>query len=326
MKLRLPTIVFTSTVLLAVMHSSLALAQTYPDKPLRIIVPSAAGGPPDIRARWLAEKLRPALGQPVIVDNKPGAAGIIGTQAAARSPADGYTLLLVHQGTLALNPHLFAQLPYDPIKDFAPVSRLVISPMLLAVHPQVPVNSVADLLRLAKERPGQLNFGSPGAGSPPHMAGELFRRLAHIDVLHVPYKSAPAALFDLMGGRLTYTFDGIASQWPEARAGKLKALAVTSAKRLASLPDVPTVAESGLPGYEYWSWMGVCVPSGTPKKIVARLNAEINNILRSAEARDWFAEQGGDPIDETPEQFTAFIKAEHARWGKIIREAGIKLD
>ena len=326
MKLKLPTIVFASTVLLAVMHSSFALAETYPDKPLRIIVPSAAGGPPDIRARWLAEKLRTALGQPVIVDNKPGAAGIIGTQAAARSPADGYTLLLVHQGTLALNPHLFAQLPYDPIKDFAPVSRLVISPMLLAVHPQVPVNSVAELLRLARERPGQLNFGSPGAGSPPHMAGELFRRMAHIDVLHVPYKSAPAALFDLMGGRLTYTFDGIASQWPEARAGKLKALAVTSAKRLPSMPDVPTVAESGLPGYEYWSWMGVCVPSGTPKQIVARLNAAINNILRSAEARDWFAEQGGEPIDETPEQFTAFIKAEHARWGKIIREAGIKLD
>lgn len=322
MKLFAATLSFTVLLITA----GAALTQPYPVKPIRLIVPSAAGSPPDIRARWLAEKLRSALKQPIIVDDRAGAAGIIGTQAAVRSAGDGYTLLMVHQGTLALNPHLYPQLPYDPIKDLSPVSRLVVSPMLLTVHPGVPAKSVADLVRLAKKNPGQLNFGSPGAGSPPHMAGELFRRMAHIDVLHVPYKSAPAAQVDLIGGRLTYTFDAIASALPQARAGKVTALAVTSAKRLASLPDIPTVAESGLQGYEYWSWMGVCVPSATPKEIVARLNAEISKILRSTEAHDWFAEQGGEPIVETPEEFGAFISAEHARWGAIIREAGIKVE
>jgi tripartite-type tricarboxylate transporter receptor subunit TctC len=303
---------------------SASLAQTYPSKIIRLIVPSSPGSPPDIRARWIAERLRTALGQVIVVDNKSGASGIIGTQATIRSPADGYTLVMAHQGTMALNPHLFPELPYDPIKDLAPVSRLVVSPLILTVHPEVPARSVADLMRLAKEKPGQLNFGYPGVGTPPHMAGELFRILAHLDVMNVPYKSAPAAQVDLMGGRLTYTFDAIATQLPQVRAGTVRALAVTSAKRLAALPDIPTVAESGLPGYEYWSWMGICAPAGTPKEIISRLNAEIAKILRTQEARDWFAEQGGEPIIETPEEFAAFIKTEYSRWGKIIREAGIK--
>lgn len=310
-------------LLLIATQSITASAQSYPAKPIRLIVPSGPGSPPDIRARWLADRLRPALGRPVIVDNRPGAAGIIATEAAARSPGDGYTLVMVHQGTLALNPHLYPQLPYDPLKDFAPVSRLVISPMLLAVNPQVPANSVAELVKLAKAQPGKLIFGSPGSGTPPYMAGELFRRLAQIDVLHVPYKSAPAAQIDLIGGTLTYTFGGIVSELLQARAGKIKALAVTSAKRLATLPDIPTVAESGLPGYEYWSWMGICVPAATPKEIVTRLNVEINKILKTSEAHDWFVQQGGEPIIETPEEFGAFIRAEHARWGVIIREEGI---
>jgi tripartite-type tricarboxylate transporter receptor subunit TctC len=227
---------------------------------------------------------------------------------------------------MALNPHLFPDLPYDPIKDLAPVSRLVVSPLMLAVHPEVPALSVADLVRLAKEKPGQLNFGSPGAGTPPHMAAELFRRLAHLDVMHIPYKTAPAAQIDLIAGRLTYTFDSVATQLPQVRAGKIRGLAVTSAKRLAALPDIPTVAESGLPGYEYWSWMGIGAPAGTPKKIISRLNTEIAKILRTQEARDWFAEQGGEPIIETPEEFAAYIKTEYSRWGAIIREAGIKAE
>ncbi len=312
--------------LIAITSTSACFAQAYPSRTIRLIVPSAPGGPVDTRARWIAEKLRISLGQAFMVDNKAGAAGIIGTQAATQSPADGYTLVMVHQGTMALNPHLYPALPYDPIKNFAPVSRLVVSPMLLAVHPDVPANSVADLIRLAKEKPGQLSFGSPGVGSPPHMAGELFGRLAHIEVLHIPYKAGPAAQIDLIGGRLTYTFEGVVSQLPQVRAGKIRGLAVTSAKRLPALPDIPTVAESGLPGYEYWAWMGISAPAGTPKEIITRLNAEISKILRTQEARDWFAEQGGEPVLETPEEFAAYIKTEYSRWGKLIREAGIKAE
>lgn len=312
--------------LIAITSTSACFAQAYPSRTIRLIVPSAPGGPVDTRARWIAEKLRISLGQAFMVDNKAGAAGIIGTLAATQSPADGYTLVMVHQGTMALNPHLYPSLPYDPIKDFAPVSRLVVSPMLLAVHPDVPANSVADLIRLAKEKPGQLSFGSPGVGSPPHMAGELFGRLAHIEVLHIPYKAGPAAQIDLIGGRLTYTFEGVVSQLPQVRAGKIRGLAVTSAKRLPALPDIPTVAESGLPGYEYWAWMGISAPAGTPKEIITRLNAEISKILRTQEARDWFAEQGGEPVLETPEEFAAYIKTEYSRWGKLIREAGIKAE
>ena len=312
--------------LIAITSTSACFAQAYPSRTIRLIVPSAPGGPVDARARWIAEKLRISLGQALMVDNKPGAAGIIGTQAATQSPADGYTLVMVHQGTMALNPHLYPELPYDPIKDFAPVSRLVVSPMLLAVHPDVPAHSVADLIRLAREKPGQLNFGSPGVGSPPHMAGELFSRLAHIEVVHIPYKAGPAAQIDLIGGRLTYTFEGVVSQLPQVRAGKIRGLAVTSAKRLPGLPDIPTVAESGLPGYEYWSWMGISAPAGTPKEIITRLNVELTKILRTQEARDWFAEQGGEPVIETPEEFAAYIKTEYSRWGKLIREAGIKAE
>ncbi|MEO8005465.1 MAG: tripartite tricarboxylate transporter substrate binding protein [Betaproteobacteria bacterium] len=312
--------------LIAITSTSACFAQAYPSRTIRLIVPSAPGGPVDTRARWIAEKLRIALGQALMVDNKPGAAGIIGTQAAMQSAADGYTLIMVHQGTMALNPHLYPALPYDPIKDFAPVSRLVVSPMLLAVNPDVPAHSVADLIRLAKEKPGQLSFGSPGVGSPPHMAGVLFGRLAQIEVLHIPYKSGPPAQIDLIGGRLTYTFEGVVTQLPQVRAGKIRGLAVTSAKRLPALPDIPTVAESGLPGYEYWAWMGIAAPAGTPKAIITRLNAEITKILRTQEARDWFAEQGGEPIIETPEEFAAYIKTEYSRWGKLIREAGIKAE
>lgn len=312
--------------LIVAASASSARADAYPSKPIRLIVPSAPGSPPDIRARWLAEKLRISLGQPIVVDNRPGAAGMIGTELAARSPADGYTLALVHQGTLALNPHLYPNLTYDPVKDFAPISRLVVSAMMLAVHPSVPANSVADLIRLAKEKPGQINFGSAGTGSPPHMAAELFRNMAHIDVWHIPYKSAPAAQMDLLAGRVAYTVDGIALQGPQVRAGKLRALGVSSARRVPAFPDVPTIAEAGVPGYEYLAWMGVSAPAGTPREIVVRLNAEITKIQSTPEARAWFEAQGGEVITETPEQFDAYIKTEIARWGKVIREAGIKVE
>jgi tripartite-type tricarboxylate transporter receptor subunit TctC len=315
-----------SLMVLGAVGSGPAFAQAYPSKPIRLIAPTAPGSPVDIRARWLADKLAPALGQPVVVEDKAGAGGNIGTEAAARSAPDGYTLLLAHPGTFAINPHLYARTGYDPIADFAPITRLVVSPMLLAVHPDMAVNSVADLIRLAKEKPGQLTFGSAGNGTPPHMAGELFNRTAKIDVVHVPYKGASPALVDLMAGRISYTFDSLAIQLPQVRTGKIKALAVTSAKRLASLPDVPTVAESGLPGFEYWSWMGICVPAGTPREIVSRLNRAIVGILGTPQARDWFAAQGGEPTGETPEEFAAFIKTEYARWGVVVREAGMRAE
>lgn len=303
--------------------NSATFAQTYPGKPIRLIAPSVAGSPVDIRSRWLAEKLVLALGQPIVVDNRAGAGGSIGTAVAAKSAPDGYTLLLVHQGTLAINPHLYSRTGYDAIADFAPVTRLVVSPMLLAVHPGMPVNSVADLVRLAREKPGQLTFGSSGIGTPPHMAAELFKRAARIEVVHVPYKGASPALVDLMAGRISFTMDGTVIQLPEVKTGRIKALAVTGTQRLPSLPGVPTVAESGLSGFEYLSWMGISAPAGTPKGIVTRLNQAIVGILGTAQAREWFAEQGGEPKGERPDEFAAFIKAEHSKWGAIVREAGL---
>ena len=312
--------------LLMSLSAGTAFPQAYPTKPIRIIAPTVAGTPPDVRARWLAERLSLALGQRVIVENKPGAGGAIGAAAAARSAPDGYTLLAVTQGTLAFNPHLYTELGYDALKDFAPITRISVGPLLLAVHPDVPAATVAELVRLAKEKPGKLIFGAAGVGTPPYMAGELFRRKANIDVTFVPYKGGNLVHMDLIAGRLTYTMDGIGVLLPWVKAGKIRALAVTSAKRVAALPDVPTIAESGLPGFEYEAWTGLCAPAGTPKEIVARLNAELVKILRTAETRDWFAEQGMRPVGDTPEEFAAYARAEHAKWGAIIRETGMKIE
>jgi len=306
--------------------SAPALAQPYPTKPLRLIAPAPPGSPVDIRARWVAEKLAPALAQPIVVENKAGAGGNIGTEAAAKSGADGYTLVIVHQGTLAINPHIYGRTGYDAVADFAPITRLLESVLMLAVHPQVPAHSVADLLRLAREQPGRLSYGSSGIGTPPHMAAELFRKMAGIDVQHVPYKGATPALTDLIAGRVAFTIDSFTMQLPQVKAGKLRALAVTGVKRAASAPDVPTFSEAGLAGYDYRSWMGVAAPAGTPKEIIARLNAELVRALSTAEARAWFQAQGAEVVADTPEEFAAVIRAEHARWGAIIREAGIRVE
>ena len=306
--------------------SGAAGAQRYPSQPIRIIASAPPGTPVDIRARWVAEQLAPALGQPVVVENKGGAGGNIGVAAAARSAADGYTLVIVHQGTLAINPHIYGSVGYDPIADFAPVTRLLDAPLLLAVNVQFPARSVAELVRMAKAQPGTLSYGSSGSGTPPHMAGELFRRAAGIEVAHVPYKGAAAALADLLGGRLAYTIDGTVIQGPQVRAGKLRPLAVTSRERLTSLPEVPTMAEAGLPGFEFVSWMGVAAPAATPPAIVQRLNAELVKALRTSEARQWFEAQGAVAVGDAPEQFAAFIRAEHARWGAVVREAGIRAE
>jgi tripartite-type tricarboxylate transporter receptor subunit TctC len=300
-----------------------AAAQEYPSGPVRIIAPSPPGSPRDIRARWVAERLAPALGQPVIVENKAGAGGNIGMQAAAKSPADGLTLVIVDTGTLAQNPHLYQRTGYDPLADFIPVTRLVDASLMMAVHPDVPARSVAELIQLARERPGQLSYGSSGIGTPPHLAGELFKRMAGIDVAHVPYKGAAPALADLLAGQIAYTIDSLSMQMQPVNAGKLRALAVTGTSRASIAPGVPTFVEAGLAGYEYRSWMGIAVPAGTPKAIVTRLNRELVKVLRQPDAQAWFAAQGADVVGDEPETFAAVVRADHARWGKVIREAGI---
>ena len=317
---------FLLVMLAACLQSAPALAQTYPSKPVRLIVPGLPGAATDIRARWIAEKLSPMLGQPIIVDNRAGAGGAIGTEAAAKSAADGYTILLVHQGTMAVNPHVYAKLGYDPLIDFAPITRLSLGPLLLAVNASLPVQSVADLVRLAKQKPGQINFGSPGNGTPPHLAGELFKHMAGIDVTHIPYKGGAQALTDLVAGQIAFSMDNLAVQLPQVKAGRIRAIATTGAQRIAALPEVPTVAEAGVPDYEYLAWMGIAAPAATPRAIVARLNFDIVTILSTPAAHDWLSAQGNVPGGDTPEQFAAFIKSEHAKLGRIVREAGIKAD
>lgn len=311
---------------LAVVLVSPSAAQGYPTKPIRLIVPAPSGSATDIRGRWIAGLLTRTLGQTIVVDNRGGAGGLLATEVAAKSAPDGYTLVLVHLGTLAAAPYMYSRIPYDPIGDFVPVTQLSLNPFLLAVHPSVPAKSVAELLRLAREKPGELNYGSPGSGSPPHLAGELFRIMANIVVTHIPYKGGGAAVTDLAGGRLAYTFDNLSVQQPFVTAGKTRALAMTGRQRLASLPEIPTVAESGVPGYEFQSWMGISFPARTPGEIVARLNREITKILGTSEAREWLAAQGAEPGGSSSQEFAAYIKAEHARWGPIIRKAGIKAD
>jgi len=300
-----------------------AAAQEYPSGPLKIIAPAPPGSPRDIRARWVAERLAPALGQPVIVENKAGAGGNIGMQAAAKSPADGLTLVIVDIGTMAQNPYLYLRAGYDPLADFMPVTRLVDSALMLAVHPDVPARTLGELIQMARERPGMLSYGSAGIGTPPHLAGELFKRMAGIDVVHVPYKGAAPAVADLMGGRIAYTIDSLSMHMQPVTAGKLRALAVTGTSRTAAAPGVPTFIEAGLAGYEYRSWMGIAVPAGTPRAIVERLNRELVRILGQPDAKAWFGAQGGDVVGDDPETFAAVVRADQARWSKVIREAGI---
>ena len=302
-----------------------AWAEPYPSKPIKLVAPAPPGSPIDIRARWVAEQLAP-LGQPVVVENKPGAGGNVGAASAARSAPDGHTLVVVHQGILAANPFLYSHTGFEPLKDFAPVTRLVDTHLMLMVPQGSPIDSLAALARAARERPGKLTYGSSGIGTPPHLAAELFRRLAGIEVVHVPYKGATPSLTDLLAGRVDFAFDSPASHGAHVKAGRLRALAVTSSERMAAFPDVPTLQEAGLAGYAYASWIGVLAPAGTPGAIVARLNRQLVQAVRSPEGRSWFAAQGGVAVGDSPEEFAAYIRAEYERWGKLIREAGIRAE
>jgi tripartite-type tricarboxylate transporter receptor subunit TctC len=297
----------------------------WPNKPVRIVA-GGAGSISDIRARWLADRLAGALGQPVVVENNGAAGGNVGAQQVARGTPDGYTLLLIHQGTAAANPHLFAQAGYDPLTDFAPITRFGHGSLLLSVHPGLPAGSVRELIDLAKNKHGALHYGSPGNGTPPHLAGELFMRSAGITATHVPFKGGGPMMQALLGGHVSCSFEGLTAQLPHVRAGTLRALAVTGAKRSTSLPDVPTIAEAGLPGYEYSGWTGLAAPSATPRAIVERLQAEIAKIAATDEARQWFERSGAEPGIQSPQEFADFIRLEHTRLGKLIREAGLRAE
>ena len=312
-------------VLLGLVSTSVQ-AQNYPNKPIRLIVPFPPGGGNDVIARLIAQKLSDRFGQQVVVDNKAGANGIVGLQALMQSPADGFTLAVAAAGPMAVNPSLYDKLPYDPTKDFSPITNMVNYPLLLVVHPSVPVKTTLDLVNLAKAKPKQLFFASPGSGNSGHLAGELFNTMAQVQTVHVPYKGQGPALADLLTGQVQMLYSSIPSVLPQVRSGQLNALAVGSAKRLPSLPDIPTLAETGVPGYEAYSWVGIVAPAKTPKAIVTRLNQEIVDILKQKDVAEKLNQQGALPVGDTPEQFGAYIKAEIDKWGAVVRAANIKAD
>ncbi|MEK6592880.1 MAG: tripartite tricarboxylate transporter substrate binding protein [Pseudomonadota bacterium] len=325
LQIRIVSRLLSSGLLVFVVSAALNVAaQSYPAKSIRIVVPFPAGGNADIFARIHAQKLSDAWGQPVVVDNRAGAAGIIGTQLVAKSPADGYTLLLGTTGTHTTNPAVYARLPYDPLKDFAPVSNLADSPFMLVVHPSVPATSLKQLIALARARPGQLNYASFGTGSSAHLAGEMLRTMAKIEIVHVPYKGGPPALADLIGGHVALMFNSLPAVIPQVKSGKLRALALAADKRTPTLPDMPTFAEAGLRGFEAGSWYGLLAPAGTPKDVIGRLHTETVRILALPDVRQRFASEGATPLGNSPDEFAEQIRKDHARWAKVARDAGIK--
>jgi tripartite-type tricarboxylate transporter receptor subunit TctC len=301
---------------------STGAADTFPNKPIRAIVPFAPGGGLDITTRLIGQRLTERWGQNVVVDTRPGAATIVGTEIASRALPDGYTILMITT-TFAINPSLYRKLPYDPDKDFTPLTQLNSQPNIVVVNPTFKVSSVKELIALAKAKRGELTFASPGAGSAPHLAGELFQRMAGVEMIHVPYKGIPPAVTDVLGGRVAMLFTTTISAAPHVKSGKLKALALTSGKRLPSMPDVPAIAET-LPGYEAEAFQGVVAPAGVPRPIIDKLGEELADIVRSREIGERFEADGALPVGSTPRQFATFLKSETQKWAKVIREAGIK--
>ena len=302
-----------------------ALAE-YPDKPVKIIVPYPPGGTTDILARVIAQRLGERLKQSFIVENRGGASGAIGTQAVAKSPADGYTLCMGTIGTHGINSALFKNLPYDAVKDFAPITIVGITPNVLIVHPSVPAKNLQELLALARAKPGTLNFGSTSPGGSPHMAGELFKTMANIDIAHIPYKGAGPMLIDLIGGQIQMGFDNMPSSIGHIRSGKLRAIAVTTTKRWPGAPDVPTMAESGLPGYEVSAWFGLLAPAGTPKPVVDLLYKNIGDILKQPDMVKQLFELGAEPGGNTPEAFARYIAADVEKWTRVVAATGVKVE
>jgi tripartite-type tricarboxylate transporter receptor subunit TctC len=307
----------------ALLCNDVAHAQTYPTKPIRLIVPFAPGGGTDIIGRAIAPHLGQAFGQQVIVDNRPGAGTIIGAEIAARSPPDGYTIFMGINGTMAINPSMYKKLPYDPMKDFAPVGMLGVGPNVHVVHPSLPVRTVKDLIALANAHPGKLSFASSGTGGAPHLAGELLKSTARIDMTHIPYKGAGPATVDLVAGHVQVMFAGLGAAIPHIKSGRLRGIAVASAKRSASIPELPTIADT-LPGFEASTWFALFVPAGTPKEPIARLNTEVNKVMARKDVQQQLLAQGYETSTSTPEQLAAQLKQDIPRWAAVVRGAGIQ--
>ena len=306
--------------------ASIAVAQPYPNKPIRLIVPSTPGDAADLVARLVALKLSPVLGQPVTVENRPGAGGVIGSEAAAKSAPDGYTLIMGNAGSHSINAAVYPKLPYDIQRDFVPLSQVAVAPNIAVINPMVPANSIAEFIAYAKSQPGKLSYASGGNGSSAHMSMELFKFMSGVDIQHVPYKGSSPALTDLMAGQVAIFIGNLPPTVPLIKAGKLRALAVTAKSRSALMPELPTISEAGLPGYETIAWYGVLTPAGTPPEIVRKLAAEIAKITRSPDMRDKLVEMGVDPVGGTPEEFKALIDSDIAKWKPIAKKAGIKID
>lgn len=312
-----------AVVAFAIAIAPAGAAQNYPTKPIRMIIPFAAGGATDTPARIMAAKLSERLGQQIVVDNRPGAGGALGTAAAARAEADGYTVLMTAT-PFVLSPHLYKKLSYDPLKDFVQVTQFGAAPNVVVVHPSLPAKSVKELVALAKGQPGKLDWASSGSGGAQHLFGELFMSMAGVKVTHVPYKGSGAATADLLGGQVKIGFPGIAIALPHHKAGRLHALGVTTAQRSPQMPDVPSISEAGIAGYEATFWLGMSLPAGAPRAIIEKLYRETTTLLQSPEVIEGFRRSGTDTAPSNPAQFRKFILSEYAKWGKVIRDVGIK--
>ena len=320
------SMLFRTALAAIALAATAAFAQDYPVKPIKLIVPFAPGGVTDNAARVIADELGARLGQPVIVENKPGASGNIGSVQVAQSPPDGYTLVLGFDGTMVINPHVFAKMPFDPLKDFAPITKLGDAALLLVAHPSVPAKNMKEWLALAKAKPQSWPYGTSGTGGTPHLAGELLKQRTGIDLVHVPYKGGGQAITDVLGGQIPLVFTAIATAQQHVKAGKLTPLGVPGVKRSSALPDVPTFIESGLPGFEAVSWVGVLAPKGTPKAIIDKLQREIAAVLKTDAVKERYAALGIDPVGNTPDEFAAQMKADSARWAEVVKAAKITVE
>ena len=306
--------------------TALAVAQSYPARPVRLIAPSTPGDAPDVIARLIALRLSPVLGQPVVVENRPGAGGVIGSEVAAKSAPDGYTLIMGNAGSHGINAAVYSKLPYDIQRDFAPVSQVAIAPNVMVINPAIPAKSVAEFIAYAKNQPGKLSYASGGNGSSAHMSMELFKAMSGVDIQHVPYKGSSPALTDVMAGQVAVFIGNMPPTVPLVKAGKLRALAVTTKARSALMPELPTISEAGLPGFETVAWFGVLAPTGTPPEIVKKLSTEIGKIARSPEMREKLLAMGAEPIGGTPGEFKAVIDSDIAKWKALAQKEGIKVD
>ena len=311
---------------IAMALSGTALAQTWPSKPIRIVIPYAVGGSSDITGRLIAKSLSVRLNQPVVVENRAGAGGTLGHEIVAKAPADGYTLLFSAAGPLAVSPHTYSKLSYEPIKGFEPITLVATQPLLLVVNPALKVNNVAELIKEAQTRSGKLSYGSFGNGSAAHLAGEYFKTLAKVDMVHVPYKGSGPALVDLVGGQIDLMFDVFSTAAPLAKSGKLRPLAITANERSPQFPDVPTMEQAGVTGFEAGTWFGLLAPAGSPKSVIEQLSKTMNLVLEEKDLRDTLASQGASVRGGTPAQFSMFFLAEYDKWGKIVKAAGVKAD